>query len=88
MVETRRSLDTPEEPIETSTGLRFPHTQKVPILDEEGTFRYLVGISEDITDRKKAQDQIADLNRVLRLRAAQLESANKELEAYSHSVIP
>ncbi len=58
----------------------------MPILDETGRPRYLLGISEDITERKVAQEQIERLNESLKLHGAQLESANKELEAFSYSV--
>ena len=40
----------------------------------------------DITERKRAQAQITQLNGDLQNRATQLETANKELEAFSYSV--
>ena len=40
----------------------------------------------DITERKRAEREIAELNAALRHRAAQLEESNKELEAFSYSV--
>jgi len=43
-------------------------------------------ITRDLTDRKRAEDAIAELNRTLQHRNAQLEAANKELEAFSYSV--
>lgn len=49
----------PEEPIHTSLGLRWLHTMKIPILDEDGQARYLLGISTDITDAKKASQELA-----------------------------
>ena len=53
-------VDIPEEAIQTAhRGLRFLHTIKVPVLGADGTPRYLVGISEDITDRKRAQEELA-----------------------------
>ena len=49
----------PEEPIETTCcGARVLHTKKIPILDEQGNPRYLLGISEDITERKWVEEQI------------------------------
>ena len=53
-------VDIPEEAIQTAhRGLRFLHTIKVPVLGADGTPKYLVGISEDITDRKRAQEELA-----------------------------
>lgn len=52
-------VDIEEEPIETKEkGLRILHTKKIPIVDESGTPRYLLGISEDITDRKRAEEAV------------------------------
>ncbi|QXD16383.1 PAS domain-containing protein [Rhodocaloribacter litoris] len=48
-------LDIPEEPIHTRSGVRYLHTQKIPVLDETGRPVYLLGISEDITERKEAE---------------------------------
>ncbi|HEY3232939.1 MAG TPA: PAS domain-containing protein [Roseiflexaceae bacterium] len=52
-------LDIPEEPIETkSQGIRILHTRKIPILDAEGRPQYLLGITEDITERKRTEDAL------------------------------
>ncbi len=49
-------IDIPEEVIQTQFhGTRYLHTKKIPILDEEGTPQYLLGISEDITEQKLAE---------------------------------
>ena len=53
-------VEIPEEAIQTAhRGLRFLHTIKVPILGADGKPKYLVGISEDITERKRAQEELA-----------------------------
>src|SRR6185436_17927163 len=45
-------VDIPVEPIETKLkGKRMLHTRKIPIYDEKGAPLYLLGISEDITQR-------------------------------------
>jgi PAS domain S-box-containing protein len=72
-------VDIPEEPIDTRRGKRWLHTRKVPILAEDGTPEYLLGISEDITERKKMEEEL------VRAKDA-AEAANKELESFSYSV--
>ena len=55
----REVLDIPEEPVQTAhQGTRILHTKKIPILDDEGRPRYLLGISEDITERKEADEAL------------------------------
>jgi len=54
-------LDIDEEPIETRhKGLRLLHTKKIPVMDEEGRPQYLLGISRDITDEKRAEQQLRE----------------------------
>ncbi|HEV7230329.1 MAG TPA: PAS domain-containing protein, partial [Bacteroidia bacterium] len=44
-------LDIAEEPIQTRhKGQRWLHTKKIPLLGEDGTPQFLLGISADITD--------------------------------------
>jgi PAS domain S-box-containing protein len=51
-------VDIAEEPIETRhQGVRFLHTKKVPIHDAEGHAIYLLGISEDITERSRIEKE-------------------------------
>ena len=52
----KKLVDIPEELIQTRDGLRILHTMKIPILDEHGDPRYLLGISEDITERKALEE--------------------------------
>lgn len=50
-------LDIPEEPIQTSRKERkLLHTKKVPINGADGTPQYLLGISEDITERTRLEN--------------------------------
>ncbi len=52
-------VDIPEETIHTRTrGPRVLHTKKIPILDAKGKQLYLLGISEDITERKRSEEKI------------------------------
>ena len=61
-------LDIPEEPINTPLGKRWLHTKKIPICGADGTPSHLLGISLDITERKAAQDALADAHRELERR--------------------
>jgi len=54
-------VEIPEEPIQTARGMRILRTKKVPILDRAGTPRYLLGISEDITEYKAGEEARARL---------------------------
>ncbi|HET7731120.1 MAG TPA: GAF domain-containing protein [Usitatibacter sp.] len=82
-----RMVEIEEEPVQTRChGTRYLHTRKVPILDEGGSPRYLLGISEDITERKERAREILALNAVLGQRAHELAEVNRELEAFSYSV--
>ena len=49
-------LDIPEEPILTAKkGTRLVHTRKVCVKGADGVTKYLLGMSDDITDRKRAE---------------------------------
>ncbi len=51
-------VDIPEELILTRyRGVRILHTKKVPILDTNGKPIYLLGISEDITERRRIEKE-------------------------------
>ena len=51
-----------EEEINTKLkGKRILKTKKIPILDAKGTPKFLLGISEDITDRKRAEQEKENL---------------------------
>lgn len=61
-------LDIPEETIQTKEqGLRLLHTKKIPILDASGKPQYLLGISEDITVIKQANEELQRQNQKLLL---------------------
>lgn len=58
-------VDIPEEPIQTrNKGERILHTKKVPILDAKGKPEYLLGISEDITERKKWEAKLVNAQKM------------------------
>ena len=58
VLKSKKLFDIPEEPIDTKNGKRYLHTKKIPILDENGRPAYLLGISEDITKRKKMEEAL------------------------------
>jgi PAS domain S-box-containing protein len=79
----RSLVDIPEEPITTPNGVRWLHTKKIPILSPSGEPRYLLGISEDITERKTADERRVEAHRQLELRVdertAELTRLNADL---------
>src|SRR5262249_43396380 len=80
VLEKGHLVEIAEERIQTRTrGERILHTKKIPIMDGNSEARYLLGIAEDITERR-------ELEEALRRQAAELKTANEELESFSYSV--
>jgi PAS domain S-box-containing protein len=71
-------------------GVHTYITVKFPLLDEAGRPYAVAGISTDITDRKRAEDEVqrlnAELERRVRERTAELEASTDELDAFAYSV--
>jgi PAS domain S-box-containing protein len=77
-LENRKLVDIPEEPIQTKDkGERILHTKKIPVLDQLGNPRFLLGISEDITERKRAQERFER-------QAQELARSNAELQQFAY----
>jgi len=54
--------------------------------DEQQNPRAILETSNDITDRKRREQEVEGLNQELTKRSGQLEAANKELEAFAYSI--
>jgi diguanylate cyclase (GGDEF)-like protein/PAS domain S-box-containing protein len=53
-----------EEPVHTrSKGVRFLRTTEIPIAGDDGKAQYLLGVSEDVTEQKRAAERISHLAR-------------------------
>jgi PAS domain S-box-containing protein len=71
-------------------GPRYMHAAYVPEFGEQGEVRGLVAVISDITEHKRAEEEIRQLNESLERRVAertsQLKEANEELESFSYSI--
>jgi PAS domain S-box-containing protein len=77
VIDSGKLLDIPEEPVDTPNGRRLLHTRKVALNDAAGNPKYLIGISEDITERKKSEQALNRLNEELETR---IDEKTKELQ--------
>ena len=70
--------------------MKWVHEQGETIYDEAGKATTLIGIVQDITERKKIENEILKLNNELEekviTRTEQLMAANEGLEAFSYSI--
>jgi two-component system, cell cycle sensor histidine kinase and response regulator CckA len=61
VLETGCLVDVPEESLTTPhDGVRVCHTTKIPIFGEDGKPRFVLGISEDITERRAIEEARRD----------------------------
>ncbi len=69
----KKIVDIKEEVIQSRTyGTRILHTKKIPLFGQDGNPQYLLGVSEDITEKKNNEDEL--------MRMAKEEAALKERE--------
>lgn len=66
-------------------GRYFKHCPQ-PVFGPDGRVEAVVGFITEITNLKLAEEEIRRLNRELEGRVQELETANRQLEAYSYSV--
>lgn len=86
-----REVDIPEETLHAHDGsVHILHAKKIPILDDTGKPRYLLTISEDVTERKRKEREIERLNAALAQRSSEVEAANRAkstfLATMSHEI--
>jgi PAS domain S-box-containing protein len=55
---SKAMTEIPSELIHTPHGQRTLHTKKVPLLNEQGEAEYLLGISEDVTDKRQMEEAL------------------------------
>ncbi len=61
VLKQKKLANIPQERIQTrNKGERILHTQKIPLYDQNGKPEYLLGISEDITEKKRAEELIKE----------------------------
>jgi len=71
-------MEIAEELIHTKhKGVRTLETKKIPLFDENGKPQYLLGISNDITERKKMEAELKE-------KSTELSRSNKELEQFAY----
>ncbi len=81
-----RLVEIAEEPIQVrNRGNRILRTKKIPIYDNKGNARYILGISEDITEHKQDKDALLEVNRKLRSSQIAILSILEDLKAENES---
>ena len=82
---SRTGEDTFETRLKAKDGEIHDFLMKIRSVSTGGK-DYLLGLWHDITERKRAEQEIQKLNESLKAQAAELAAANRELEAFSYSV--
>jgi light-regulated signal transduction histidine kinase (bacteriophytochrome) len=67
-------------------GAEYAESIKAPLLDSAGNIAGIIGISHDISARKRTEDAARAMNLSLAQKTAELSALNTELEAFSYSV--
>ncbi|MGH1574987.1 sensor histidine kinase [Methylobacterium sp. P31] len=87
---TRGTYDETYRITQPDGALRWIRDRGWPVHDENERFEYVVGIAEDITQVRQAQDALAalnaDLERRVEDRTRALAEVNRELDAFAYSI--
>jgi PAS domain S-box-containing protein len=90
ILRTGQIFETEEEYLGTDGSLVQMYVVRMPVFDSHKTIIGTQGIMFDVSERKRAEEEIqklnAELERRVADRTAQLEATNKELEAFSYSI--
>lgn len=77
-IRERKLVELPELVVSTKyKGNRLLHMKLIPIFDKQNKPQYVLSISEDITDQKKAQEELAK-------RTEELARSNTDLEQFAY----
>ncbi|PKP52628.1 MAG: hypothetical protein CVT92_07805 [Bacteroidetes bacterium HGW-Bacteroidetes-1] len=80
-------LNIPEETIQTKhKGIRVLHTRKVPVLNAKGEPEFLLGISEDITERKRTEEALITKMRELEKFNALMVGRENKMISLKHEI--
>ena len=90
VIEQGVAIDSEELLTDRTGKTRILHTVKIPFTPPGTSEKALMGVAVDITELKRAEDEIRLLNtgleRRVEERTAELQAANKELEAFAYAV--
>jgi PAS domain S-box-containing protein len=85
--EGRDTYEIEHRVVKKSTGeIRIVHEKCHHVRDTSGRIIRSVGMVHDITERRRSEEEIRNLNKDLQNKVSQLEAANAELDAFSYSV--
>ena len=69
-----------EDLFPTADGMKFYQSRLVPEYDSEGNITFVLAVSRDVTEHRKAEEALREHQRELEIRNRQLQNARDELE--------